>query len=344
MSPRQSAAQLLATGQMSAAQVSAAAKRASPKQRARQRRVMWIGALTRAGQVLVNLIVALGIENSARVMGRLMRLIAPAFKQHEMALENIAVSFPEKGPAEHRRIRAGMWDNLGRMIAEAVHFDELTWVDSGRGLAPRLAERGLARHLVDVANHKRGAIYFSAHLANWELVPAAAAMVGVPASILFRAPISEELAAGLGRLRATPLHRFVDSDRGAAFDLAAALERGEHIGVMMDLKWPGVTLPFLGRPASNNPIVGRLARRFDVPIYGVRVVRRPSSHFLLEVTEALDLPRDGDGRIDADGATAAVNAVIEGWVRERPEDWFWVYDRWRSAEARPSRRRRGGQT
>ncbi len=347
MSPRQAPAQLLATGQMSAAQIRAAPKRVSPKQlarvRARRRRAMWIGALARAGQVVVDLIVALGIENSARVMGRLMRLVAPAFKQHRMALENIAVSFPEKSRGEHRRIRAGMWDNLGRMVAESVHFEELTRVDQGLGLAPRLEERGLARHLEEVRINNRGAIYFSAHLANWELVPAAAAMVGVPATILFRAPLSEDIAAGLGRLRATPLHRFVDSDRGAAFDLATALERGEHIGVMMDLKWPGVTLPFLGRPASNNPIVGRLARRFDVPIYGVRVVRRPSSHFLLEVTEPLDLPRDGEGWVDADGATAAVNAVIEGWVRERPEDWFWVYDRWRSAEAKPSRRRRGAR-
>jgi len=71
------------------------------------------------------------------------------------------------------------------------------------------------------------------------------------------------------------------------------------------------------------------------------VIRRPSSHFLLEVTEALDLPRDAEGRVDADGATAAVNAVIEGWVREYPEQWFWVYDRWRDAQPRRSRRRRG---
>ncbi|MCC6983914.1 MAG: lipid A biosynthesis lauroyl acyltransferase, partial [Bauldia sp.] len=249
--------------------------------------------------------------------------------------------FPERSAAEHRRIRAGMWDNLGRMVAESVHFEELTWREPGNPMAPRLAERGLARHLQEVADNKGGAIYFSAHLANWELVPAAAAMVGVPASILFRAPLSEELAQGLGRLRETPLHRFVDSDRGAAFDLANALERGEHIGVMMDLKWKGPTLPFLGRPASNNPIVGRLARAYDVPVYGVRVIRRPSSHFLLEVTEALDLPRDAEGRVDADGATAAVNAVIEGWVREYPEQWFWVYDRWRDAQPRRSRRRRG---
>jgi KDO2-lipid IV(A) lauroyltransferase len=304
---------------------------------------MWIGALARAGRILVNLILALGLENSARFMGRLTRVAAPAFKQHKMALGNIAASFPERSAAEHRRIRALMWDNLGRMIAESVHFEELTKLDAALGLAPRLAERGLARHLEELRNNKRGAIYFSAHLANWELVPAAAAMVGVPASILFRRPVSDTLAAGLGRLRETPLHRFVDSDRGAAFDLANALERGEHIGVMMDLKWPGVILPFLGRPASNNPIVGRLARSFEVPVYGVRVVRMPSSNFLLEITEAVELPRDAEGRIDADGVTAAVNSVIEGWVREHPEQWFWVYDRWRTAEPKSAKRRRGGR-
>jgi KDO2-lipid IV(A) lauroyltransferase len=322
------------------AQEEAGRNRYRPR-RARNQRAVIIGMLTRAGRVLVNLIVALGLDNSARVFGRLARLVAPAFKQHRMALENIAASFPERSRAEHRRIRAAMWDNLGRMVAESVHFDELTRIDKASGLAPRVSARGLQRHLEAVRQRKGGAIYFSAHLANWELVPAAAAMVGVPAAILFREPLSEELARGLGRLRETPLHRFVDSDRGAAFDLANALERGEHIGVMMDLKWPGPVLPFLGRPASNNPIVGRLARAYDVPIYGVRVIREPSSHFLLEVTDALDLPRDAEGRIDADGATEAVNTMIEGWVSEYPEHWFWVYDRWRDAQPRKNRRRRG---
>jgi KDO2-lipid IV(A) lauroyltransferase len=23
-----------------------------------------------------------------------------------------------------------------------------------------------------------------------------------------------------------------------------------------------------------------------------------------------------------------VNATLEGWIRERPEQWFWVHSRW----------------
>lgn len=301
-----------------------------------------MGIIGQGARVLVNLIVALGLDNSARVMGRLTRLVAPAFKQHRTALANIAASFPEKSDAEHRRIRTQMWDNLGRMVAESVHFDELTQVVPPAQYPARFSERGLERHLVEVAENKRGAIYFSAHLANWEIVPTASALAGVAAVILFRQPVSDQLAAGLGRMRETPLHRFIDSNFGAAFDLASTLERGGHVGVMMDLKTPGIMVPFLGRPASTNPIVGRLARSFDVPVYGIRVIRRPSSHFTIEITEAVALPRDEDGRVNADGATAAVSAVIESWVRENPQDWFWVYDRWRAADQRRSRTRSTG--
>jgi KDO2-lipid IV(A) lauroyltransferase len=86
--------------------------------------------------------------------------------------------------------------------------------------------------------------------------------------------------------------------------------------------------------------MGRLARAFDVPVYGLRVVRLPRSRFWVEVTPPLELPRDAEGRVDADGTTALVTKVIEGWVREHPDQWFWVYDRWKGAEPKRPRRRR----
>ena len=31
---------------------------------------------------------------------------------------------------------------------------------------------------------------------------------------------------------------------------------------------------------------------------------------------------------DYDDMMAAVNATLEGWIRERPEQWFWLHRRW----------------
>jgi KDO2-lipid IV(A) lauroyltransferase len=39
--------------------------------------------------------------------------------------------------------------------------------------------------------------------------------------------------------------------------------------------------------------------------------------------------RDAEGRLDVQGTMQAITSVIEGWVREHPEQWLWVHRRWR---------------
>jgi KDO2-lipid IV(A) lauroyltransferase len=61
----------------------------------------------------------------------------------------------------------------------------------------------------------------------------------------------------------------------------------------------------------------------------VRVIRLGGHRFRLELTPPLDLPRDADGLVDVAGAVQAMQRVVEGWVREHPEQWLWMHRRWR---------------
>jgi KDO2-lipid IV(A) lauroyltransferase len=146
--------------------------------------------------------------------------------------------------------------------------------------------------------------------------------------VLFRAPRNRLLLDDLLRWRGGG-GELIESRPGAAGKVAAVMKHGGHFCMLMDQRMPsGPSVPFFGRPAPTNPIVARLARQFDCPVVGVRSVRLPGSRFRIEVTPPLDLPRDADGRIDVDGATAAVTAVIEDWVREYPNQWLWLHNRW----------------
>ena len=86
---------------------------------------------------------------------------------------------------------------------------------------------------------------------------------------------------------------------------------------------------FFGRRCKATPIIARLAQHFDCPIHGTRVIRLPDHRFRAELTEQVAPVRDRDGRIDVQATTQAITTIIEGWVREHPEQWLWLHRRWR---------------
>jgi KDO2-lipid IV(A) lauroyltransferase len=109
-----------------------------------------------------------------------------------------------------------------------------------------------------------------------------------------------------------------------------ALDQGLHLGMLVDQRFGrGPKVRFLGRTATANPLLARLARRFDLPIHGTRAIRLPGNRFRLELTEELPPVRDAKGQVDVEATTQAINDVIEGWIREYPGQWLWQHRRWR---------------
>ena len=91
----------------------------------------------------------------------------------------------------------------------------------------------------------------------------------------------------------------------------------------------GVEVTFFGRKTRANPMLARLLRQVECPVHGTRVIRLPGGRFTAEITEEVQPVRDAEGKIDVRGTTQAITNVIEGWIREYPEQWLWLHRRWR---------------
>jgi KDO2-lipid IV(A) lauroyltransferase len=59
-----------------------------------------------------------------------------------------------------------------------------------------------------------------------------------------------------------------------------------------------------------------------------RVERLDGAHFRLTVFPPLQVTRSGDFHADAAALMTRVNATLEEWIRDRPEQWLWVHRRW----------------
>lgn len=281
---------------------------------------------------LFGLVRALGPDLSAALGAFVARTLGPLVGAHRIALDNIRHAFPEKTAAEHRAILREAWDNLGRVACEYVHMDRLWDFDPARPGQGRIraSEATIARYLA-LAEDGKPALIFAAHLANWEIPAVAAAKHGLASAVLYRTPNNARIAADIVALRQPIMGRLIAASTAAPIAMMEALDQGLHVGMLIDQRFGrGPRVPFFGRPAASNPLLPRLARRFpDAPVHGARVIRQPDGGFLLELTERIELPRAANGQVDVEAATALLNAIVEGWIREHPGQWLWMHRRWR---------------
>jgi KDO2-lipid IV(A) lauroyltransferase len=270
-------------------------------------------------------------KRAANTLAAVMRRIGPWLPEQRVARANLVAAFPEKSPQDIETILAGSWDNLGRVTAEFLHLDRITIVDPANpGEADVSYDPvGLERMRALVETGPR--LLFGTHLGNWELPARFARHYGVDTTILFRPPSIRPVADAVVELRAGCMGTLVASGFDAPIRLARALERGGKVGMLVDQHDSrGVDVMFFGRTCKASPLLAQLARHFDCPIHGSRVIRLADRNKLWgEITDPIPPVRDAEGKIDIAGTTQAIATIVESWVREHPDQWLWQHRRWR---------------
>ena len=268
---------------------------------------------------------------TADLFGRITRRIGPMLREDRIGRANLTAAFPEKSPEEIETILAGVWDNLGRLGAEFAHLDHIWEHDPAHPELSRIEIQQRTHELfAQLRLDGKPALIFFCHLGNWELPAVAAVAHGLDAAILFRRPNSASANRIIEELRQVKMGTLIPAGRDAPFKLAEALQRGQHVAIQVD-QWftSGVEVTFFGRKTKANPTLARLLRQIECPVHGVRIIRLPGHRFRAELSEEVPPVRDASGQIDVRGTMQAITSVVEGWVREYPDQWLWLHRRWR---------------
>jgi KDO2-lipid IV(A) lauroyltransferase len=301
----------------------------------RVRRSTKRAANSAVGGVTIGLLKILRLTNPdtmGNVAGWLMRKIGPLFPEDRIGRANLSAAFPDKSSAEIDTILRGVWDNLGRIAAEFAHLDRLADFDPWHPERPARieAKRVDLDRFFKLLEQSKPAIVFGAHFGNWELPAVCAAACKLDTAVLYRRPNNPTIDKWLHNTRSAAMGTLIPTTLDAPLKLADALERGVHVGMLVDQYYSrGVDVTFFSQRTKANPLLARLARHFDCPIHGLRVVRLPGHRFRAELTEKVEPVRDAEGKVDIVGTTQAVMSVIEGWIREHPDQWLWLHRRWR---------------
>ena len=246
----------------------------------------------------------------------------PTYRQ--LAFRNVTIAFgDEKSVPERRSLVRRHFQRLGANLL------------CGLKLAAMPLEKTRARVKMENAEaaHRelragRPVVFVLSHLGNWELhaqtFPAAIGFVrnSTVFQPLRNRYIDQHLRKLRGRAgvelfnRAEGFHKAIELLRGGgAIGILSDQHAGDH----------GLWVPFFGKLASTTTLPALLAKRTGAAIIGTAIYTDSQAHWRMVFTEKIDAPRDS-----VETLTAKMNDLVARQIRQAPEDWFWVHNRWKT--------------
>jgi len=181
-------------------------------------------------------------------------------------------------------------------------------------------------------NEGRGAIVVVGHQGNWEMIGVACTLAGYPVHSLMRPIDNPWIDAYLRHFRTLTGQTMIPRDR-ALGEMIRVLQRKKFLIVQVDqdARESGVYVNFFGRPASTHRAAATLALKYNVPIVLANMYREGAiNHCVISDPFYPDAFRDQPDPVKA--ITQAITDLLEEYIRQHPEQWFWIHDRWKTAE------------
>lgn len=250
-------------------------------------------------------------------------------RQREKALKHLRLAFgAEKTEPEIRRIAKAVFENLALTAGDILQFSKLDleklrrFVDCEEPLAVyrKLLEEG------------KGLISITAHLGNWELLAGSVFLNGLRGGVIARRIYYEPFNRWIVGLRLAVKVHTVYRDQSVR-EILKVLSRNGIAGILPDQdvdRVKGIFVPFFGRPAYTAVAPVKLALASGAPIVVSYLIRTSRERYRFMVQDVIR-PKIETTREEAVRKyTALWTSRFEETIRQYPEQWAWMHDRWKT--------------
>jgi KDO2-lipid IV(A) lauroyltransferase len=195
----------------------------------------------------------------------------------------------------------------------------------------RHVELADGRRLLDYLLGDRPVLFVTGHFGNWELAGYTIGLLGFRTHAIARPLDNPYLDDFLRRFREATGQRIL-AKHGDFDQMQHVLQSRGVLATLadQDAGQRGQFVDFFGKPASTHKAIAILALEYQVPLLVVTTpkVGEPM-RYQIELRDVI-LPEEYAGRADAVRAiTQRFTHALEGAVRERPEQYFWLHRRWK---------------
>ncbi|MEE8408053.1 MAG: lipid A biosynthesis acyltransferase, partial [Myxococcota bacterium] len=238
---------------------------------------------------------------------------------------NLERAMPELPASERRRISRRMFVHLAVSALESAH---LTKILNDPRHAMMTEEH---RRLFDNAFARgKGIVAVTGHIGNWELFGQMVAKAGYPITSIAKPLYDPRLTRWVDQQRsARGMQILWRGDRSVPKKMLRVFRNNGVLALLIDQDTmvQGAFVPFFGRHAFTPTAAASMALRKDAAViigWSHRHGRKHVFHF-----ERCDFQPRGDHNADVVRLTALLSQRLEAAIREVPEQWVWLHDRWK---------------
>lgn len=237
---------------------------------------------------------------------------------------NLRLAFPELPPARREQIAR---NSLGAM---AVGFVEFAWTLGDPARLKGLVS--LADDVLPTCERLRAShgsiIFLTPHFGSWELGFQGLLAAGVPVSAVARRLPNPFMERWLSRAR-SGLGAGVIHEKGAAQGVFRTLRRGGNVGMLVDQNTRprngGLFVDFFGLPVTISRAPALFAHRSGAALLFGYARHDAAGRVVLQVRELPHPPAEYQGD---EALSQAIAKLTEDLVREFPDEYLWLYERW----------------
>jgi KDO2-lipid IV(A) lauroyltransferase len=255
--------------------------------------------------------------------GGYVRLLDRAIPRlRRVGARNLAMAMPSLAPERHNEIIDGVFRSIARILVSFAKFPSIR-----RETLDRWIRLEGGEHFETALRAGRGVLFATAHLGNWELSAFAHALMVAPMNVLVRPLDNPWIDALVERRRGLSGNRPIGK-KDFARSILKALAANQAVGILIDQNEAldsGIFVDFFGLKACASPGFARFAAHSGaVVLPGFALWNQQERRYVLRFYPPVTMT--GDAGVD----TQSLHAILEGVIREFPDQWLWIHRRWKT--------------
>lgn len=269
-------------------------------------------------------------ERQSRALARGLSRVAYRVlsRDRRWCLRNLELVFGDQlTPSQRSRLALQSFEHIALTRVESLRWTE-EW------MVANVIEEGGDRTRALLRKAKadgQALIFLTAHLGNYELIPAWGHHTGWSSAVVYRPQNNWRVERLLAGSRAAYLPRTVPRTPLTTLSLMYALREQQCVGLLIDMNTLGnpVFADFLGIPAASPPGAAALALATGAPVILAIALREPDGRHRLIFHPPFPLLRTGNRQRDLEANTQQYLRALEPYILAHPEQYNWPHPRWR---------------